>query len=126
MRAPRDSALPDRHQRRFLQLREELQSLKYFCKGTVLVRTMKCGKSTCACHVDPSKRHGPYWEWTYKAQAKTVNIKLRPASGPIYQAAVRQYHQLKSLLTRLERTSRTALAALARQEETAHKKRTRS
>jgi hypothetical protein len=126
MRTPPNSAPLRRHQRRFLQLRKELQSLKYFCKGTVLVRTMKCGKSTCACHVDPAKRHGPYWEWTYKSQAKTVNIKLSPASGPIYQAAVRQYRKLKSLLTRLERTSRTALAALARQEETAHQKRNRS
>ena len=59
------------HQR-FLELRQELQKLEYFCKGTILARRMKCGQPNCACHTDSSKRHGPYWEWTYKAQTKTV------------------------------------------------------
>jgi hypothetical protein len=120
--APPPAALA-RYQRRFQQLREDLQRLEYFCKGTVLARRMKCGKPNCACHTDPAKRHGPYWEWTYKTQAKTVNVRLTPAAGPIYQTASRQYRKLKSLLARLERTSRAALAALAKQEQVEQKRR---
>ena len=33
---------------------------------------MKCGQPQCACHRDPAKRHGPYFEWTYKAKGKTA------------------------------------------------------
>jgi hypothetical protein len=106
--------------RSFDEIKRELQELEYFCKGTVMARRMKCGKPGCACHTDPAKRHGPYWEWTYKAQAKTVNVRLSPASGPIYKTASQQHRKLKSLLRRLETLSRTALAALAKQAESSH------
>ena len=108
----------DRYAQRFTQLLQELEGLRYFCKGTVLERRMKCGQPTCACHHDASKRHGPYWEWTYKAQSKTVNVKLSPEAEPIYNAASREYRKLKSLLTRLERISRSALAVEAKKAKT--------
>lgn len=102
---------------RFAELRQELQKLEYFCKGTVLARRMKCGQPSCACRTHPAKRHGPYWEWTFKAQAKTVNVRLSPAAGPLYKAASLQHRKLKSLLRRLETLSRMALAALAKEAE---------
>src|SRR5271169_439419 len=111
------SSSADRQVQRFAQLRQQLQELSYFCKGTVLERRMKCGQPNCACHKDDSKRHGPYWEWTYKAQGKTVNVKLTPEAGPLYQAASREHRRLKSLLTRLERVSRTALAVQAKESK---------
>jgi len=108
----------DHHAQRFAQLRQQLQELGYFCKGTVLARRMKCGQPRCACHQYPSQRHGPYWEWTYKVRGKTVNVRLSSEAGPIYQAASWQYRQLKSLLTRLERVARTGLAAQAKKAKT--------
>jgi hypothetical protein len=102
---------------RFLESKQELQRLELFCKGTVLVRRMKCGQPGCPCHTDPNKRHGPYWEWTYKVAAKTVNVRLSPAAAPLYKAASQQYHKLKLLLNRLEKLSRSALANAARQAE---------
>jgi hypothetical protein len=118
-KSPRAAAL-QRHAQRYQRLLQELQSLEYFCKGTVLERRMKCGQPSCGCHENPAKRHGPYWEWTYKAQAKTVNVRLVPAAGPIYKAASQQYRKLKALLTQLERLSRTALAAVAKNAESTH------
>ena len=110
---------------RFAELRQQLQQLEYFCKGTVLARRMKCGQPGCGCHTDPAKRHGPYWEWTYKAHAKTVNVRLHPAAGPLYKAAAHQYRRLKSLLNQLEKVSHTALLALAK-DAAAGSPRTRS
>jgi hypothetical protein len=75
---------------------------------------MKCGHPNCACHRDPSQRHGPYFEWTYKVNGKTVNVKLSPQAAPLYQAATKQHRQLKAALARMERLSRTALARLAK------------
>jgi hypothetical protein len=63
----------ERHIQRFLELRRDLAQIEYFCKGTVLKRMMKCGKAQCACASDATKRHGPYFELTYKAAGKTVN-----------------------------------------------------
>jgi hypothetical protein len=75
---------------------------------------MKCGKAQCACASDPDKRHGPYFELTYKANGKTVNVKLSPEAAPLYQAASLQYRKLKTLLNRLEKLSQTILRQQAK------------
>lgn len=104
----------DRYAARFQELKAELATIDYFSKGTVLARMVKCGKAHCACSTDPAKRHGPYYEWTYKAQGKTVNVRLTAEAAPLIQSAAKQYRKLKSILTRLEKLSRQALAKLAK------------
>jgi hypothetical protein len=99
----------ERHAQRFGEIRRDFEHLEYFCKGTVLKRMMKCGKAHCACASDPTKRHGPYFELTYKASGKTVNVKLSPQAAPLYRAASQQYRKLKILFNRLEKLSRTIL-----------------
>jgi hypothetical protein len=99
----------ERHSQRFRELRRDLEQLQHFCKGTVLQRMMKCGKAHCACAADPTKRHGPYFELTYKANGKTVNVKVSPEAAPLYRAASQQYRKLKVLLNRLEKLSQTIL-----------------
>jgi hypothetical protein len=115
-RAPRSgtrhaaqTAILERHAQRFHELKHGLEQLEYFCKGTLLKRMMKCGKAQCACASDPAKRHGPYYELTYKANGKTVNVKLSPEGAPLYKAASLQYRKLKTLLNRLEKLSLTIL-----------------
>ena len=100
--------------KRFHEMKATLSKLGYFSKGTVLARMIKCGKPKCACGSDPKKRHGPYYEWTYKEDGKTVNVRLTSESATYFQAAVKQHRKLKSILTRLEKLSRQALARLAK------------
>lgn len=114
IKPPRADAVLANYALRFAALRQEIDQLGYFCKGTVLKRMMKCGQARCACHRDPSKRHGPYFEWIYKAKGKTVSIYLDPDEVPVYQAATQQYRRMKLLLNRMERLSRAALPWLAR------------
>lgn len=104
----------ERHAQRFGELRRDFEHLEYFCKGTVLKRMMKCGKAQCACASDPAKRHGPYFELTYKTRGKTVNVKLSPQAAPLYRAASQQYRKLKILFNRLEKLSQTILRQQAK------------
>ena len=113
-RRPQSSAVLERQTRRFLELKRGLEQLEYFCKGTVLKRMMKCGKANCACASDPAKRHGPYFELTYKANGKTVNLKLSPEEAPLYKAASIRYRKLKTLLRRLEKLSQSILRLQAK------------
>src|SRR5450756_758545 len=115
-KAPRQALLgaPDQ---RFRLAQQELHQLDYFLKGTVLKRMMKCGRPQCACHRDPSQRHGPYFEWTYKLKGKTVNVKLSAQAAPLYKAATKQNRKLKAVLAKMERLSRTDLARLAKKAE---------
>jgi hypothetical protein len=107
-------ALLERHAQRFRELKRDFQQVEYFCKGTVLKRMMKCGKAQCACASDDTKRHGPYYELTYKANGKTVNVKLSPQAAPLYQTAAQQYRKLKKLINRLENLSQTILRRQAK------------
>ena len=68
-RMPVDTLLAN-YVQQFAGLKQQIQQVQYFCKGTVLKRMMKCGQQRCACHKDPTKRHGPYFEWTLKRKAK--------------------------------------------------------
>ena len=108
-RRPPSSAVLERQARRFLELKRGLEQLEYFCKGTVLKRMMKCGKANCACASDPAKRHGPYYELTYKTNGKTVNVKLSPEEAPLYKAASMRFRKLKTLLHRLDKLSQSIL-----------------
>jgi len=107
----------ERHVQRFLELKRDLAQIEYFCKGTVLKRMMKCGKAGCACASDATKRHGPYFELTYKANGKTVNVKLSPQAAPLYRAAALQYRKMKTLLKRLDTLSKTILRHQAKLAE---------
>ena len=120
--SPSAVAALDRHRQRFEQLKGEFEKLEFFCKGTVLRRMMRCGKAQCACQKDPAKRHGPYFQWTYNANGKTVTIKLTPETAPLYQAAARQYRKLKAALHRLERLSATALSQHAKLVQSARRR----
>ncbi|MCW5981961.1 MAG: hypothetical protein KIT09_28005 [Bryobacteraceae bacterium] len=91
-----------------------MDQLEYFCKGTVLKRMTKCGKPYCACRSDPDKRHGPYFELTYKVKGKTVNVRLSPQAAPLYRAASAQFRKLKATLQRLEKISQAVLALQAK------------
>src|SRR5229473_2497320 len=117
IRRPEQSALLERRAQRFHELKRGLDQVQYFCKGTVLKRMMKCGKAQCACASDPAKRHGPYFEITYKANGKTVNVKLSPEAAPLYRAAALQYRKLKVLLNRLDKLSKTILRHQAKLAE---------
>lgn len=116
------AAALQRHRERFAVLKGELQQVEFFCKGTVLRRMMRCGKAQCACQKDPAKRHGPYFQWTYNANGKTVTIKLTEETAPIYQAAARQYRKLKAALRRLEKLSATALRQHAKSIQSARRR----
>ena len=100
--------------KRFQKLKAGLAQIEYFSKGTLLARMVRCGKPRCACGKDPAKRHGPYYEWTYKARGKTVTVRLAPEAAPFFRAAAQQYRKLKTILNRMETLSRQALGKLAK------------
>ena len=112
------AAAPDavlqRYTAQFRALRAQLAELGFFCKGTVLARRMTCGKPACACATEPARRHGPYFEWTYKVAGKTVNVRLSPETVAAYRAGTAEWRRLRTLLTRLENLSRRAIRRQAR------------
>jgi uncharacterized protein DUF6788 len=103
-----DSVL-QRYEAQFRGLRAQLADLGFFCKGTLLEHRLTCGKPNCVCAQHPERRHGPYFDWTYKVAGKTVGVRLRPDVVADYRAAIAEWRRLRTLLGRLESLSRRAL-----------------
>ena len=74
-----------RLQVRFQERATELAHLGFLLKGSLLRRFKECGSTGCACHTDPDRRHGPYWQWTTKVRAKTKSRTLQPDQVSRYE-----------------------------------------
>ncbi|MHB1488744.1 MAG: DUF6788 family protein [Acidimicrobiales bacterium] len=79
--------------------------------GSISERHTRCGRSNCACHRDPPRRHGPYFQWTRKVANKTVGRWLSAEQRDDYQVWVDNDRRARELLSRLEALGATALEA---------------
>jgi hypothetical protein len=78
---------------------------------SITERRTRCGHRNCACHADPPRLHGPYWQWTRKVAARTICRWLSPDQHRDYQAWVDNDRRLRELLTRLEALGAAAFEA---------------
>src|SRR5712691_9949210 len=93
------------HQDQARQIAAELAAIAasgIVLPGSITRRHIRCGHRTSACHADPPRLHGPYWQWTRKVAAKTVGRWLTPAQHHDYRACVDNDRRLRELLARLE------------------------
>jgi hypothetical protein len=79
--------------------------------GSITQRCTRCGHRNCACHADPPRLHGPYWQWTRKVAAKTICRWLSASQHHDYQAWIDNDRRLRELLARLEALGAAALDA---------------
>jgi hypothetical protein len=86
--------------------------------GSITERRTRCGKRNCACHADPPRLHGPYWQWTRKVAARTICRWLSPGQQHDYQAWIDNDRRLRDLLARLEALGAAALEADPRRQRT--------
>ena len=75
--------------------------------GSLLERSMTCGKATCRCHGDPPRLHGPYFQWTRKIDGKTVTRNLDAGEMASYGPWFTNARRIRDLVTELEALSLT-------------------
>jgi len=73
--------------------------------GSVVTRRMSCGKTNCACHTDPDRRHGPYHQWTRTVDGKTVTRYLTQDQLDRWQPWFDNTRRLRELIANLETAS---------------------
>ena len=106
----------DAYERRYHALAAQLADVGYFASGSVALRYNQCGKSNCACQVDPTKRHGPYWLWTAKVDGTTVNRKLSEHQARLYQEWIANDRHIRELLTQMRAVAAKATQVLLTEE----------
>lgn len=86
--------------------------------GSVVVRSMRCGKRGCACKADPPALHGPYIQWTRTVDGKTVTRFLTEDQLARYQPWFDNARRLKELVAKLEIASVQTLESEHQREGT--------
>ena len=79
-------------------LKERIGALDLLCSGTLLERTMRCGKPACRCAKNPKHRHGPYWEWGRMQRGKLVHRLVSPEQARFLREAIANYRAVRKLL----------------------------
>ena len=116
MTTKRTQSRLDAYERRYRDLATQLAEVGYIASGSVAQRYNRCGKSNCACQVEPARRHGPYWIWTAKVDGKTVNRRLSEDEARLYQEWIGNDRHIRELLTQMRAVAAKATQLLLAQE----------
>jgi hypothetical protein len=96
------------YRKEYEKIRARILKIGFICKGSISERRIACGTPTCACHKDPQKRHGPYYQLSWKEKGKTLSHFLPPECVALYQEWIQNRQTIMDLIDQLEAVSRRA------------------
>lgn len=97
------SAGADRRVRRArAHLLDFLRQTDHVLPGSVIERSLRCGKTNCRCHADPPVLHGPYVQWSYTRANKRFTRWLTAEQNERYRPRIEAGRQLRDLIAELE------------------------
>jgi len=103
---------------RMYEKARQLPELGFLLKGSLLQRFKRCSSAGCACHDDPPRLHGPYWQWTAKVDGKTVTRVLSEDQVERYRTWMdngQQFEQIAKELFELSTQADAVLRGLERE-----------
>ena len=89
------------YEERHRELAERLSLLGFMYEGSVVRQWLTCGKDSCVCHRDPSRKHGPYVYWTSKVKGRTVSRLLFPEEVGLYEEWIRNRKTFREIQRRM-------------------------
>ena len=93
-------------QAQYRRLKQEVLQVGLIALGTITPRTIT--------RRDPDdkrrkKTYGPYFQWTYKVQGKTVTVNLTKDQAVEFRKAIENQRRLETILSKMLDLSRTIL-----------------
>lgn len=86
---------------RYRQLAEQVAEIGFISSGSVTHRYTRCGTPGCRCHADPPQRHGPYYQWTTKANGKTHTRRLTTTEALLYEEWIANDRRLRTVIKQM-------------------------
>ncbi len=106
------------YERRYRELARQLADIGYIASGSLAPRFNRCGKTNCACHSDPPRLHGPYWQWTAKVDGRTVNRRLSQREAELYNEWIGNDRQARALLAQMREIAAKATELILQTDTT--------
>lgn len=97
-----DKLDPKRLKERFQRLAARLAGLGPIVQGTITARTITKEDPT---RPGKTKTIGPYYQWTFKRNAKTVTVNLSPQQHKQFQKAIDNNRKAEDLLAQMRELS---------------------
>ena len=101
--------IPDEVEAERRRIVDELAQMGFTLPGSIVTRTVTCGRASCRCADDPDQRHGPYIQWSRTVKGRTVNKMLTPEQLADYQPWLDNGRRLRELAHQLETLSLEAM-----------------
>ena len=95
----RDEQRIERARQRLIQF---LAQGSHVLPGSLVERTVRCGKANCRCHAEPPELHGPYTQWSYTIENKRFTRWLSPEQEERCRPRINAARQLRELVSNLE------------------------
>ena len=68
-------------------IRAMLAATRAMVQGGLSETSRRCGRATCACHDDPTSRHGPHLYLTYRENCEGRSLYVPPEHAEVARAA---------------------------------------
>lgn len=88
-----------------------LGDVGFICEGSLAQIRTCCRNPNCRCS-DPARRHGPYWQLTWKEAGKTVSRRLSAEEAQLYKEWIDNRRKLGSVIREMQAVSRRAAESL--------------
>ncbi|MEW5945247.1 MAG: DUF6788 family protein [bacterium] len=94
------------YERRYEALKKRIHALGFILQGSITERRIPCGNPGCRCKTDPQKRHGPYYQLSWKEKGKTVSVYLNEDKIDECRAWIENNHELEKIIALMRNLSR--------------------
>jgi hypothetical protein len=88
-------------------LKAQLAEVGFICEGSLVQLYTSCGHPNCRC-IDPKRRHGPYYQLSWKEAGTTISRRLSAEEAQLYREWIANRRRLESLVTQMQALSRHA------------------
>src|SRR5437764_2864995 len=78
-----------------------LSEVGFICEGSLSRIYTCCRNPNCRC-ADPARRHGPYWQLTWKQAGKTVSRRLSAEEARLYAEWIDNRRTLESVIQEMK------------------------
>jgi predicted transcriptional regulator len=107
------SSLPKKRnnsiERQYAAAKKRVLKIGFIAEGSLSKNYVTCGKPTCRCRNDTTHRHGPYYQLTWKRNAKTVSQAIPESLALQYEEWIGNRQALAKIMRKMYAISRKAI-----------------
>jgi len=90
-------------QKKYLKLTKKLAQTGYVLQGTIHQRIITIK------HPHRVKQFGPYYQWTFKREGKSITVNLTSKQAALFSKAIHNHRKIESILKQMRALSREIL-----------------